>query len=151
MNSYYKTIREMQKHVNKLRALYISGTPRKRLNVGKQLINYDGLFIQKLIFYVSAIEGTARSGVLNCKTRLKNKEALYLKIKKRNAIQIVKSFFKIKKKNISKILKYDWKFFKLAVDYRNLILHEATFLRQGYSQKLIESCKRVLAEIEKVL
>ena len=43
--------------------------------------------------------------------------------------------------------KDDWELFKLAVQYRNFLIHESSFLRHGYSTQLIGACKKVLYKL----
>jgi uncharacterized protein YutE (UPF0331/DUF86 family) len=44
----------------------------------------------------------------------------------------------------------DWELFNNAVQFRNLLVHEATFLRAEYTNQLIPACKSVLNKLAKI-
>jgi len=43
-----------------------------------------------------------------------------------------------------------WELFDIAVQFRNLLIHESAFLRQGDTALLIQACKSVLDKLAEI-
>jgi hypothetical protein len=44
----------------------------------------------------------------------------------------------------------EWELFDIAVQFRHLLVHEATFLQQEYTNDLISACKNVLGKLAEI-
>jgi hypothetical protein len=100
---------------------------------------------------VSAVEGLSRSLVINrlCATG-KNIEETYEGVRNKNSVYLVRQCIKLYlgMKPEEKFGEKIWAIFKHAVNYRNLLIHECTFLQRGYSNKLISAATDVFDCLE---
>jgi hypothetical protein len=138
---------DIEKHIVDLRRDYVEAFPRQRLRVAKQRINNPHHDPNRLIAYVSAIEGFARSLCLHQRGRTKEElSALYPEYERRGPQALIGEY--LTAKNLGAPRDHfgadTWKLFGYAVDYRNLLAHECTYLGQDRSPQLIEACRNVL-------
>lgn len=80
-------------------------------------------------------------------------EEIYEGIRRPNPVLLVKRIAKLRGTTPESIFgETDWITFTWAVEYRNLLIHEATFLRQDheYGGNLIESTQRVFVKLEQI-
>ena len=142
-------IPEFKDHVKKLRQAYVDATLSQRIAIARQRIDDPDCGPNRLCNTFSALEAMARAVLLELKINngLPNSKA-YEKIKMWNAAKLIESICAEKGVSPTDFFGQDWELIQYAEKYRNLLTHEATFLRQGYSSCLIEACQRALTKIE---
>ena len=98
---------------------------------------------------VSGIEALSRSiFVEHLEQTGQERTQAYKGVRFEKTIPLVKDVFRLKGLNADEFFDGDtWRNFQNAVEYRNLIVHECTFLRQDYCRKFTESCRLVLEAI----
>lgn len=138
---------EIEKHLAKLRQIYVELTPRQRLNIAKQRIKNPDHDPNRLIAYVSAAEAVARSLCLHERRGTKEeRSARYAEYKRRGPQGFIGEYLKAKGLPAPRdhFGAETWQLFGYAVDYRNLLAHECTYLGLDRSPRLIEACRKVL-------
>lgn len=138
-------LKEIREHLSKLRKDYITATPLQRLRIIKDRLDYPHSGPNQLITMVSAAEAFSRSLLVELERPSSDEDRL----------RIYETFRFKNGKELVLLLKERWntlpiddtlsEWFSLAVDYRNLLAHECTFLRQQYSFPLIEAAQQVLS------
>lgn len=126
----------IEEHLSKLRRLYVEATPRQRLQIAKQRLEFPEHGPNVLIAVVSAVEGFARSIAMHCRIgskaelagiyhqyRFKAPEELIAEYLLSRNLGTPETFFDLK----------SWRLFKIAVKYRNVLAHECTYLGQDKS------------------
>ena len=82
----------------------------------------------------------------------KKVEDIYNKYRNPNPEKLIREICKNKKTGPWKLFgKQTWQDFKWAVKYRNLLIHEATFLQQGVAIRLIKETENIISILEKLL
>lgn len=140
----------IQERLNELRRLYVEARPSQRLHIAKQRLEHPQHGPNVLIAAVAAVEGFARSIVMHCQAaskpelsaiysqyRLKGPEELIAKYLQWRGLGSPKTFFDAE----------DWRLFRFAVKYRNVLAHECTYLGQDISPALISAARRVLSRL----
>ena len=143
---------EIEKHLVDLRRSYVEALPRQRLSVAKQRINNPHHDPNRLIAYVSAAEGFARSLCLHHRGQTKEQlSALYPEYERRGPQALIGEYLTAKSLGTPRdhFGADTWKLFGYAVDYRNLLAHECTYLGQDRSPQLIDACRKVLQTLVK--
>jgi hypothetical protein len=133
--------------LEQIRSTYICSLPRQRLHVISQRLENPTHGPNLLVTYVSAVEALARSLAMNGKARTKAElKALYGKYRDREAKSLVTEYLSSQgKTNPADVFGSDtWRKFGYAVSYRNMLVHECTYLGQDKYPHLIEACKVVL-------
>lgn len=141
---------DMAQQIEKLRQSYVRAYPKQRLHVAIQRINNPDHGPNRLIAYVSAAEGFARSLCMHRQARGRDAlSALYPKYIRRGPESLIGEF--LAAKNLGKPGEHfgseTWELFEYAVQYRNLLAHECTYLGMNLSPKLIDACKTVLRKL----
>ena len=135
--------------------MYVNATPSQRVHVALQRINNFDCGPNKLIVKVSVVESLARSALFNIyihQEKKKSKLRVYEEIKHDNGPTLLEKFCKEYKSEPWKMFgKDNWLKFIWATKYRDLLIHESTFLREGISSPLIQSTDNVLDKLQKVL
>jgi hypothetical protein len=134
-----------------LRDSYVVAYPRQRLHVIQQRLEDHHFGPNRLVTSVSAVEAYARC--LALRHRAKNRDdlrTLYPRYRDKGPKALVAEYAKAKGvDDLATFLGEDnWKLFGYAVDYRNLITHECTYLGLDVFPSLIEACEAVLAKLE---
>lgn len=133
-------------HLKGLKKSYYESYPRQRLSVARQRIEnpYDGPNL--LIIYVSAVEGFLRSLVIWGETSGERPaEETYNKFKMSGVDKLYVEFLKQNNLSSEKIISDEiYRLVKYAVEYRNLLAHECTYLGQDTFPDLIEACQQFL-------
>lgn len=136
----------------KIRDLYIAATPRQRLAIARQRLADHHFGPNRLVTAVSAVEALARCLMqhvgANSKADLRK---AYLRYKDRSAKTLVREYLaKRKISDPTAFLEEDnWKLFGYAVDFRNVLVHECTYL--GFDKfPLIAACEAVLEKLVKI-
>jgi len=135
-------MKNYDKHLEDLRELYIKATPSQRLKVALDRMNFPECGPNKLIQAVSAVEGLSRALLLNAKvTGGESIDLAYNEIRRYNAKRLVKEYIcRYHGSNPTDFISNDvWITFCHAIKYRNLLIHECTFLRHNYSKQLVDA------------
>jgi hypothetical protein len=135
--------------LRKLRDIYVANPPKARfISIQKLLArNTDG--IEKLITAVSGVEALARSMVVHWQSKGKDIENTYDIYKHKTPVQLIEEVFNIYKKVTpeSYFTEDTWPLFKYAIEFRNLVVHECTFLGQDKFPSLISATEEVLSAL----
>lgn len=138
---------EIESHLAELRRAYVEAFPRQRLGVALQRIKNPQHDPNLLIAYVSAVEGFARSLCIHLRGKTKEElSAAYKEFERRGPQSLVGDY--LAARALPPPREHfggdTWKLFGYAVEYRNLLAHECTYLGQDRSPGLIDACRKVL-------
>ena len=145
-------LEECEKHEKDLRDVYIKSDPIKRLGVIKQRIkNPDGR-PNMLVVYVSAVEAMARSIVLDLAThegfsRVDAYQNVQF-IRAKDLLEKICGHQKVGRTTDEIFGSEHFQNFLCAEKYRNLLVHECTYLKQEVTTELIESTQKILDRLE---
>lgn len=136
-----------------IREHYVSATPRQRLSIIRQRLEDHHFGPNRLVTAVSAVEALARSLAMNHKAKSKEElKKLYSKYKDRSPKSLVTEY--LTAHGITDPHAFfgedTWRLFGYAVDYRNLLAHECTYLGLDMFPSLIEACSDVLNSLAKL-
>jgi hypothetical protein len=140
-------------HLNELRKFYIEATPGQRLHVASERINNSGHGRNLLIAYVSSLEGFARCIVMHQKAHTKTYlSTIYPIYKWSDAKSLIEEYLltRVQKDALSYFGQDIWEKIGFAVEYRNLLAHECTYLDQDIFVDLIQACDHVLRKLAKL-
>lgn len=144
---------EMKARLDELRQLYLRATPVQRYKVALDRIMFSNSEANKLVQYVGAVEGFARSIAieLKCRNGIKAENA-YSSLRYLNAVIILEDHIcPAKGKTAGELFGVeDWNLFTLAVEFRNFLVHEASSVRASYSGILSSACHRILDKLAKI-
>ena len=134
-----------------LRDSYVVAYPRQRLHVIRQRLKDHHFGPNRLVTSVSAVEAYARCLVLHQKAhKRENLKKLYPKYRDRGPKALVAEYSKAR--GVDDLPSFfgedNWKLFGYAVDYRNVITHECTYLGLDVFPSLIEACEAILSKLE---
>jgi hypothetical protein len=136
-----------------IRTVYVLHTPRARLNIIRERIEYARREIgaSRLITTVSAVEALARSIVVNGNSRAT--AASYDLYKRAGPVELVPMALALfargtPAQNVGEDV---WQDFATAVDPRNLIVHECTQFGQDKWDRLIGAAETVLDLLTKIV
>jgi hypothetical protein len=135
-----------------LRRLYEGATPRQRFSVALNRINDPAAYPNDLVTRVSAVEAFARSLLANHGARSKAEvHAKHRKFAKREATGLVEEYVRLHAATPKSLFGEElWEFFRLAVNARNLLVHECTFLDAQKYLPMAHSCTEVLFGLAKL-
>ena len=140
---------DYEKHLRKLREQYVRSYPGQRLNIAKQRISNPSHGPNLIVTYVSAIEGILRSLVVWNETDSGRPGiATYNKYKRCGVHQLYEKYLQqrgVKSDVIIAAKKYE--LVGYAVEYRNLLAHECTYLGQDKYRDLIDACQEFLSRL----
>ena len=138
---------DYEKHLTELRETYYRLFPTQRVKIAKQRIGNPSHGPNLIVTYVSAIEGILRSLVVWRETVSGRPEiATYNKYKRCGVRQLYEKYLQqheVKSDAIVAAEKY--KLVGYAVEYRNLLAHECTYLGQDKYPDLIAACQEFLS------
>jgi hypothetical protein len=140
-------VTDAQLSPNQLRELYVRGTLRQRYGIACQRIDHPELGPSVLVNAVSALEGFSRAVAVRAliETGTKLEEA-YEYHRRASVVHLIA-------RHICPILRTTpvkafgakaWGRIPLALEYRNLLIHEATFLNGGTCRQLIAATRHCL-------
>jgi hypothetical protein len=140
---------DCEMHEEKLRQMYIATLPAKRWGTIKQRLASPESGPNLLIIYVSAVEALARSIAVHSSTA---PEIAYKKLKFQRAKDLLEI---VAEKRLQKTASdvfgaQDFESFECAEKYRDLLVHECTSLRQGFTGEMIQVCDRILTRLRKI-
>lgn len=136
-----------------IREGYVCATPRQRLSIIRQRLEDHHFGPNRLVTAVSAVEALARSLAMNHKAKSKEGlKKLYAKYKDRAPKSLVIEY--LSACGITDPYTFfgedTWHLFGYAIDYRNLLAHECTYLGLDKFPSLIEACSDVLNSLAKL-
>jgi hypothetical protein len=136
-----------------IRKNYICATPRQRLSIIRQRLEDNHFGPNRLVTAVSAVEALARTLAMNQKAQTKAElDNIYPKYKNRAPKSLVKEY--LLTRGISEPEAYfgedTWSLFGYAIDFRNLLAHECTYLGLDKLPSLIEACNEVFESLVKL-
>jgi len=136
--------------LNKIRDNYVTATPRQRLSIIRQRLEDHHFGPNRLVTVVSAAEALARSLAMHHRARTKTKlKKLYAKYRDRSPKTLVNEY--LKEKGISDAEAFfeedNWRLFSYAIEYRNLLAHECTYLGLDKFPSLIEACEVIVNKL----
>ena len=136
-----------------IRDNYVTATPRQRLSIIRQRLEDHHFGPNRLVTSVSAVEALARCLVMHDKAASKRQlKSSYGKYKDRPPKSLVQEF--LRSQGITEAAGFfaedTWRLFGYAVDYRNLLTHECTYLGQDKFPELIAACEEVLNRLAKL-
>jgi len=143
---------EIEEHLAMLRRTYVESLPKQRLSVAKKRIKNPEHDPNLLITFVSAVEGFARSLCMHQHARTKTELTdIYQKYRNQSAESLIKEY--LTNRSLGEAPTHfgerTWQLFGYAVQYRNLLTHECTYLGSDKSPELIEACRAVLRKLVK--
>ena len=142
--------KEIRERLEQLRGLYFRATPSQRFKMATDRLKYPESGSNRLIQCVSAVEGFARSVALDSEVKTGTPvDQAYGSLRYVGPMALIEDHIAGRIGSSPEVIfgLDDWELFSLAVEYRNFLVHEAASLRQGYSNELIEACKRVLEKL----
>ena len=143
-------IPELAERLLRLRDQYITATPSQRLAKARQRIGNVHSYPNQLVTHVSAVEGFARTLLMHERARTKEElRAIYPKYKNREAHTLVAEYLAAKgcPDPAACIGTDEWQQFRHAVNYRNLLVHECTYLGLEKFDLLVNGCNAVLTKL----
>ncbi len=143
-------IRKFYYHLIKLRRSYIEASFTQRYHVAKQRVENPACWPNQVCNYVSALEGISRALAIEYLVQdEKGLNVAYAEVARKTAAQIIEQFICPKiLKTPQELLGDHWEIVQYAEKYRNLLIHESTFLRQGYAVQLVDGCKEAMKKLE---
>ena len=148
--TYANTTLNYVTELSDLRSLYVSVNPQSRLNVIRQRLAQSEIGPTRLVTIVSAVEALARSLAVHESAkqgleiasvydsyRYEKPEALVKEVLNGHGYHDPQIYFK----------EDTWSLFLSAVGFRNLIVHECTYLGQDKYPSLIQASEDVLAAL----
>jgi hypothetical protein len=136
-----------------MRDTYATASPDQRLSVIRQRLEDHNFGPNRLPLAVSAVEGFARSLAMHLRVKSKMELAkLYGAYRDRRPESLVEEILTlVGVTNIDAYFGEDtWRLFGYAVEYRNLVVHECTYLGIDKFPSLIEACEEILTKLESV-
>ncbi len=138
-----------------LRNTYPKLKPSQRLHIIRQRLEDHHFGPNRLVTSVSAVEALARSLVMHHEAKGNDKEALdqvYRRYKSSSAKDLVTRYVKVKL-DVSPSIHFGqetWSLFRYAEDFRNLVVHECTYLGMDKFPSLIDACDEILNGLVKI-
>lgn len=141
------------KELENLRKMFVVATPKQRINAAKARMKDSSYEANLLIQGVSACEAVARSLILHLNFSTKDKIwNNYDKYCYKSPESLIEE--EICKKLRIQIMDYlsseDWENFKFAVKFRNVVVHECTYLGQNKSGTLLKATEKVFNFLEEL-
>lgn len=138
---------DYEAHLKGLRESYYRSYPRQRLGVARQRIENPSHGPNLLVTYVSAIEGLLRSLVVWGETiGERPNEETYVKYQHWGVGKLYKKY--LKQQNCNELVEAStYRLIGYAVEYRNLLAHECTYLGQDKYPDLLDACEELLQAI----
>jgi len=133
-----------------IRDKYITATPRQRFSIIRQRLEDHHFGANRVVTAVSAVEALARCLVLH--RRAKSKDGIrkiYPRYRSREPKTLIEEYLNLRGIGDPTVFfgEDNWRLFRYAVDYRNLLAHECTYLGQDKFPSLIDACEVVLEKL----
>ena len=136
--------------LERIRAAYVSSPPRQRLHVISQRLDNPMHEPNLLVTYVSAVEALSRSLAMHAKGHTKAQlKQLYGRYRDREVKSLIAEYLVSRGHDSpGDFFGSDtWRKFGYAVSYRNMLVHECTYLGQDKYPHLSQACQVVLAKL----
>lgn len=139
----------LREELEQLRKTYASSRPAARLGVIRQGLARTQAEIgpTRLVAVVSAVEALARSLVVHAPGRpASSSHFRYQQVRQKAPLELVEEALRLYGSDPAARRYGDetWQLFELAHKYRNLVVHECTYLGQDKYSALIAASERVL-------
>ena len=142
-------IHEYEDHLKRLRQAYVDATLSQRIAIAQQRIDNLECGPNQLCNTLGALEAIARAILLDLKIANGQPQLkAYAEIKMLNTTNLIKRICREKRISPRAMFGQEWELIIYAEQYRNLLMHEGTYLRGSYSTRFIEACKRVIDKIK---
>lgn len=133
-----------------LRHHYVEARPSQRLSIAWQRIRYTEHGPNVLVACVAAVEGFARSLAMHANASTKEQLSLiYPQYQYMSAEELIVEY--LAKAGLDEPSAFfgseTWQRFQFAVEFRNVMVHECTYLGQNRSPALIDACQSVLRKL----
>ena len=133
-----------------IRRSYVEATPKQRLSIAKQRSRYPEHGPNVLVANVSAVEGFARCLAMHCHASSKAElSVLYPKYRFKGAEDLIGEYLLARGLGEPRVFfgADVWELFQVAVEFRNLLAHECTYIGQDKSPALVDACQAVLSAL----
>jgi hypothetical protein len=132
--------------------MYEGATPRQRFSVAPQRINHPAAYPNELVTRVSAVEAFARSLLANFGARSREEVLTqHRRLASRDATSLVEAYAKLNATTAKALFGEElWGIFRLAVNARNLLVHECTYLDAEKYLPMEHACTEVLFGLAKL-
>jgi hypothetical protein len=140
-----------KEHLDNLRHAYVNANYQQRYKVIQDVLeDYPLDAPNKLIAYVSAVEAYSRTLLVCMAGNARGaKENAYERVKYAKPLDMVLEV--LASQGVSEASFYegdDGELLRYAVEYRNLLVHECTYLAPDKYRPLIIACERVLSGLD---
>lgn len=149
-NPYINYVDELKN----LRDVYVSVPPRARLNVIRRRLAQPEIGPTRLVTIVSAVEALARSIAVHARNTAEAEiGSTYATYRYKDPKMLVAEALKLHNFGDPAVyfISDTWLLFGYAVDFRNLVVHECTYLGQDKYPSLIEASEEVLSAMIKLV
>lgn len=140
-----------KEHLDNLRRLYVNANYQQRYKVIQDVLaDYPLDAPNKLIAYVSAVEAYART-LLVCMAgeAVGAKEEAYKRVRYAKPMDMVLEVLASHKVSEASFFQgEDGELLRYAVEYRNLLVHDCTYLSPAKYRPLIDACERILSGLD---
>ena len=136
-----------------LRRTYVAAAPQSRWNVISQRLAHPEIGPVRLLTVVSAVEALARSLLVNIERQGDTDTSqVYERHKRKEAHVLIKLLLTAADLPAPSVhfAEDTWILFRHAVNFRNLVIHECTFLGQDKYPSLIAASEEVLSELVRI-
>jgi uncharacterized protein YutE (UPF0331/DUF86 family) len=133
-----------------LRKIYVTSSPRQRLGVIRQRLNQPEIGATRLVTCVSSVEALARSLVVHAKAvDHTSVEQIYSAHRDRDPESLVAEYLRLAncEEPRNHFTEDTWPLFREAINFRNQVVHECTYLGQDKYPTLIEATLEILEEL----
>ena len=140
---------ELLEHPDELQRAYAVATPAARLRVIKQRLAsaHGEMGSTRLVTVVSAVEALARSLVVHSAGRpTSTAEMRHRQFRNNGPVELVEEVLRLRgaPRGLQHFDREDWELFEVATRYRDLIVHECTYIGQDRHPHLIAATESVL-------
>jgi hypothetical protein len=136
-----------------IRGAYVSATPKQRLSIIRQRLEDHHFGPNRLVTVVSAVEALARSLAMSYYAASKaDMKKLYANYRNRSPKSLVLEYLKYCgiTDPTTFFAEDNWVLFGYAIEYRNMLAHECTYLGLDKFPSLIAACEEVLESLVKL-
>jgi len=136
--------------LERIRVAYINSLPRQRLSVIRQRLANPNHGPNTLVTRVSAVEALARSLVMHGSSKAGHPpSSQYGRFRAADPDKLVAFYLEqLRLEKPDQVFgQATWQRFRYAVSYRNLLVHECTYLGQDKYPYLEQACDLILAKL----
>lgn len=130
-----------------LRSVYVQSLPSARYGIIKKRLAYEEIGPVRLVTMVSAVEALARSVLVHWSSpTCSGIDDGYESFKRMEPVKLIRALCSLKglDQPESQFSEDTWELFSSAVVFRNLVVHECTFLGQDKYPSMIRAAEEVL-------